>query len=286
VFTLAALPRRVLVIGAGYIGVEMAHIFAGLGSRVVVVMHGDAPLRGFDAEVRAAVAAGLRAHGIELHPSCEPLRVDAAGDALDVPLSVGRTAQADVVLAAVGRAPSTAGIGLEALGVELDDRGGVVVDEWQRTSAGGIYAVGDVTGRLGLTPIAIREGHAFADTVFGRRPTPFVPDHVPTAVFAQPPVATVGLTEEAARARGDALVYRSTFKPMRHALTGRDDRVLIKVVVDPSTRRVLGLHMVGDDAPEIVQAAAIAIAMGATKEDLDRTVAIHPTVAEELVLLR
>jgi glutathione reductase (NADPH) len=283
VFTLPALPARLLVVGGGYIGVEMAHVFAGLGSQVTLVHHGPLPLRGFDPDVRAAVAAGLRARGVELHPDCEPLAVHADGS---VALSEGETVAADVVLAAVGRTAATAGLGLEAIGVALDDRGAIVVDQWQRTSVAGVHAVGDVTGRHALTPIAIREGQAFADTVFGGRPTPFLPDHVPTAVFAQPPVATVGLTEEEARARGDVQVFATSFRPMRNALPGRDERVLIKLVCDATTRRVLGLHLVGDDAPEIVQAAAIAIAMGATKDDLDRTVAIHPTVAEELVLLR
>ncbi|MBZ0233762.1 MAG: FAD-dependent oxidoreductase, partial [Deltaproteobacteria bacterium] len=173
------------------------------------------------------------------------------------------------------------------LGVTLDARGAVVVDEWSRTSVGHIYAVGDVSGRVALTPVAIREGHAFADTVFGGRPTPVPHDCIPTAVFSQPPAAFIGLPEDLARARGvDVTIYATRFKPMRHALTGRDDRTLVKMVVDTATRRVLGLHMVGDDAPEIVQAAAVAITMGACKEDFDRTFAIHPTAAEELVLLR
>ena len=190
------------------------------------------------------------------------------------------------VLAAIGRAPATAGLGLDRAGVALDARGAIVVDEWQRTSVPHIHAVGDVTGRYALTPVAIREGQAFADTVFGDRATPFVPDHVPTAVFSQPPIATVGLTEEEARARGEVVIYKAAYRPLRHGLTGRAERALIKLVVAADTRRVLGVHMAGDDAPEIVQAAAIAVTMGATKEDFDRTIAIHPTVAEELVLLK
>ena len=281
VFTLPALPRRLLIVGAGYIGVELAHVFAGLGVAVALVHHGDLPLRGFDEEVRVAAAANLRARGIELHPHCEPTRID---DGLVVHTSEGERLEADLVLAAVGRVPQSRGLGLEELGVARDERGGVIVDEWQATSVPGVAAVGDVTGRLALTPIAIREGHAYADTVFGGKPTPFVPDHVPTAVFAQPSIATVGLTEAEACARGDVTIHRSVFKPLRHGLSGRDERVLIKVVCDAGGR-VLGIHMVGDDAPEIIQAAAIAVAMGATKADLDRTVALHPTVAEELVLL-
>jgi glutathione reductase (NADPH) len=283
VFTLPALPRRLVIVGAGYIGVEFAHVFAGLGVEVALVHHGDLPLRGFDHEVREAAAANLRGRGVALHPHCEPTRID---DGLRVTTSEGEVLEADLVLAAIGRAPQSAGFGLEELGVARDAGGGVVVDQWQRTSVDGIAAVGDVTGRLALTPIAIREGHAYADTVFGGRPTPFVPDHVPTAVFAQPPIATVGLTEAEARARGgEVAIHRASFRPLRHGLTGRAERVLMKAVCDAPTGRVLGLHMVGDDAPEIIQAAAIAVTMGATKADLDRTVALHPTVAEELVLL-
>jgi glutathione reductase (NADPH) len=197
------------------------------------------------------------------------------------------TVTAAAVMAATGRTPNTAGLGLAELGVALDPRGAIVVDEYSRSSVPHIHAVGDVTGRVTLTPVAIREGHAFADTVFAHRPTPVVHDLIATAVFCQPPAACIGLSEEAARARGlDVTIFTSRFKPMRHALTGRDDRTLIKLVVETGSRRVLGLHMVGDDAAEIVQAAAIAITMGATKDDLDRTFAVHPTSAEELVLLR
>ena len=282
VFGLPALPARMLIVGAGYIGVEFAHVFAGLGVRVALVHHGDLPLRGFDEEVRIAAAANLRARGVELHPHTEPTRID---DGLRVTTAEGEVLETDLVLAAIGRVPQSAGIGLEALGVSHDARGGILVDEYQRTSVEGIAAVGDVTGRLALTPFAIREGQAYADPVFGGRPTPFVPDHVPTAVFAQPAIATVGLTEAEARVRGEVTVHRAHFMPLRHTVSGRDERVLIKLVCAAPDGRVLGLHVVGDDAPEIVQAAAVAIAMGATKADLDRTVALHPTVAEELVLL-
>jgi len=286
VFTLERLPETLLVIGAGYIGVEMAHIFAGLGVRVILAHHGALPLRGFDDEVRGLCVRNLASRGIEIHADCEPTRVEDAGDGrLRVHLSTCEPVVVDAALAAVGRAPHSAGIGLEVLDVAVDPRGGIVVDEFQRTSARHVYAVGDVTGRIALTPIAIREGQAFADTVFGARPTPFVPEQVPTAVFAQPAIASVGLTEEAARARGPVTVHLSEFRPLKHTVSGRDERMLIKLICDEPTRRVLGLHVVGDDAPEIVQAAAIAITMGATKDDLDRTIALHPTAAEELVLL-
>jgi glutathione reductase (NADPH) len=285
-FTLPALPARLVVVGAGYIGVEMAHIFAGLGSVVTLVHHGALPLRGFDADVRQACADNLAGRGVARRGDTEPVRIDRVAGGLRVTLASGESLDADVVLAAIGRAPATAGLGLDRAGVALDARGAIVVDEWQRTSVPHIHAVGDVTGRYALTPVAIREGQAFADTVFGDRATPFVPDHVPTAVFSQPPIATVGLTEEEARARGEVVIYKAAYRPLRHGLTGRAERALIKLVVAADTRRVLGVHMAGDDAPEIVQAAAIAVTMGATKEDFDRTIAIHPTVAEELVLLK
>ncbi|MCB9572373.1 MAG: glutathione-disulfide reductase [Kofleriaceae bacterium] len=287
VFHLPALPAAMVVVGGGYIGVEMAHVFAGLGVAVSLVHHGELPLRGFDGDVRAACADHLRGRGVTLYPGDEPARLDRVDGAVRVTLASGATLDAGVVLAAVGRAPATAGLGLAGVGVATDERGAIIVDQWQRTSVRHVHAVGDVTGRYALTPVAIREGHAFADTVFGGRPTPFVPDHVPTAVFAQPPIATVGLSEEDAVARGhEVVIYRAQFRALRHGLTGRDERMLFKLVVDAPTRRVLGVHLAGDDAPEIVQAAAIAVTMGATKEDFDRTVAIHPTAAEELVLLR
>jgi len=286
VFRLERLPATLLIVGAGYIGLEMAHIFAGLGTRVILAHHGPLPLRGFDAEVRVMAAKNLVARGVELHPDCQPTRIeDARGGQLLVHLSSCAPVVVDAALAAVGRAPQSHGLGLEDLDVAIDPLGGIRVDEYQRTNIPNLYAVGDVTGRLALTPIAIREGHAFADTVFGGRPTPFVPDHVPTAVFAQPAIATVGLTEEEAAARGPITVHRSDFRPLKHTVSGRDERVLIKLICDAATSRVLGLHIVADDAPEIVQAAAIAITMGATKPDFDRTLAIHPTAAEELVLL-
>ncbi len=285
-FHLPALPRQIAVVGAGYIGVEFAHIFAGLGAQVTLVHRYERVLPGFDADLRACVEDGLVRAGIRVITDDEPRAVERAGDQLAMTLR-GSTVLADLVMAATGRRPATDGLGLAELGVALDARGAVVVDEWSRTSVEHIFAVGDVSGRVALTPVAIREGHAFADTVFGGRPTPVPRDCIPTAVFSQPACAFIGLPEDLARARGlDITVYATRFKPMRHALTGRDDRTFIKMVVDTASRRVLGLHMVGDDAPEIVQAAAVAVTMGATKEDFDRTFALHPTVAEELVLLR
>jgi glutathione reductase (NADPH) len=266
-FHLRELPRRIALLGAGYIAVEFAHIFAGFGAKVTLVHRGGI-LRGFDPDVVAEVARGLALHGIDVR----------TGEIV--------AAEHDVLMAAVGRVPVTAGVGLDAAGVALDPTGAVIVDELSRTNVPHIYAVGDVTARVALTPVAIREGQAVADTVFGNRPTPIRHELIPTAVFAQPPAASIGLTEPAAAARFDVQVFRSKFRPMRYALSGRDEHVAIKLVVDRKTDRMLGVHVVGPDAPEIIQAVAIAVTMGATKADFDRTFALHPTTAEELVLMR
>ena len=285
-FHLPALPAHVAIVGGGYIGVEFAHIFRGLGAAVTLIHRGARVLPGFDDDLRAAVEDGLGRAGVEVRAGTEPRAVREVDGRLAIELD-GATVTADVAMAATGRAPSTAGLGLEAAGVAVDARGAITVDAWSRTSVPHIYAVGDVTGRVALTPVAIREGHAFADTVFGGRPTPIHHDLIATAVFAQPAAAAVGLTEAAARARGhDVRIYQTRFRPMKHTLTGRGDQVFLKLVVDRATDRVLGVHMVAADAPEIVQAAAIAVTMGATKADFDRTFAVHPTAAEELVLLR
>jgi glutathione reductase (NADPH) len=226
-------------------------------------------LRGFDHELAHEVERGLHAHGIKL----------VNGDTIDF--------STDLAMAAIGREPMTHGLGLVEAGVDLDPRGAVIVDSYSRSRVPHIFAVGDVTARWELTPIAIREGHAVADTLFGNRPTAIRHELIPTAVFAQPPAATIGLTELAARAEGhDIQIFRAKFRPMRYALSGREEHVFIKLIVARATDRVLGLHMVGVDAPEIIQTAAIAITMGATKADMDRTFALHPTTAEELVLLR
>jgi glutathione reductase (NADPH) len=269
VFGLRELPGRIAILGGGYIAIEFAHVLAGFGVHVTLLPRAGI-LRGFDPDVSAEVALGLERHGIA---------VRVAAPLAEVPH--------DVALAAIGRDPNSEGIGLEGAGVKCDERGAIVVDEWSQTTVPHIYAVGDVTGRVALTPVAIREGHAVADTLFGGRPTPIIHANIATAVFAQPPAACVGLTEPAARTAGhDVTVFRARFRPMRYALSGREEHVLIKLVVDRPSDRVLGVHMVGIDAPEIVQAAAIAVTMGATKADFDRTFAVHPTTAEELVLLR
>jgi glutathione reductase (NADPH) len=280
-FHLTELPGRIAIMGGGYIAVEFAHIFSGLGSRVTLIHRDEHVLRGFDPDVRKAVTENLSAHGIDFICCTELVR---RGNHV---IAGGREVEVDVAMAAIGRDPATAGLGLADAGVKLDARGAIIVDEWSRSSVPHIYAVGDVTGRVALTPVAIREGHAVADTVFGNRPTPIYHHLIPTAVFAQPSAAAVGLTEPAARAaEHDTVVFRARFRPMRYALSGRDEQIMIKVIVDRASDRVLGVHMVGPDAPEIIQTLAIALTMGATKADLDRTFALHPTTAEELVLMR
>ncbi|HEU0032056.1 MAG TPA: glutathione-disulfide reductase [Kofleriaceae bacterium] len=279
-FHLEKLPARIGIMGGGYIAVEFAHIFAGLGSQVTLIHRDKQVLRGFDPDVRELVTRNIGAHGIDLVCANEVVQkghtIVAGGQSYDV----------DLAMAAIGRDPASHGLGLAEAGVKLDERGAIPVDEYSRTNVPNIYAVGDVTGRIALTPVAIREGHAVADTLFGNRPTPIHHHLIPTAVFAQPAAAAVGLTEPVAREKHDVIVYRAKFRPMRYALSGRDEQVLIKVIVDRPTDRVLGVHMVGPDTPEIIQAVAIAVTMGAKKADLDRTFALHPTTAEELVLLR
>jgi len=280
-FHLPSLPRRIAIMGGGYIAVEFAHIFAGLGARVTLIHRDPLVLRGFDPDIRQAVTDNLTAHGIDFICCKELVR---RGHHV---IAAGREIEVDVAMAAIGRDPATADLGLAAAGVALDAHGAITVDEWSRTNVAHIYAVGDVTGRVALTPVAIREGHAVADTLFGNRPTPIHHHLIPTAVFAQPAAAAIGLTEPTARAAGhDVVIFRAKFRPMRYALSGRDEQVVIKVIVDRASDRVLGVHMVGVDAPEIIQTIAIAVTMGATKADLDRTFALHPTTAEELVLLR
>jgi glutathione reductase (NADPH) len=286
-FHLHELPKRILIQGGGYIALEFATIFNGLGSDVTVVYRGENILRGFDDEVRSHLRTELEKRGIRIITGKIVEAIEKVDHGLCVQLSGHQDVMVDKVMFATGRRPNVKGLGLEAAGVKLTEAGAIAVNAFSQTNVPHIYAVGDVTDRIALTPVAIREGHAFADTVFGGRPTPVPHDLVPTAVFSQPPCATVGLAEDVARARGmDVTVYSTRFKPMRHALTGRDERTFIKMVVDTLSRRVLGLHMVGDDAPEIIQAAAVAVTMGATKDDFDRTFAVHPTAAEELVLLR
>jgi glutathione reductase (NADPH) len=285
-FFLPDRPRRVVLLGGGYIAVEFACIFAGLGSEVHLVLRQPLPLRGFDEDLRVALAEALGANGIRLHPGTVAESVAVAGGARLVSLRDGTAIEADLVFSALGRAPQTEGLGLERAGVATDASGAVRVNAELRTNQEHIYAIGDVTNRLNLTPVATAEGHALAEALFGPGPRRWALDKVATAVFASPPLATVGLTEAAAAARGPADIYLTRFTPMRHALSGRARRTLMKLVVDQRTQVVLGAHMLGEDAPEIMQGLSIAINCGATKADFDRTVGIHPTAAEEFVTLR
>ncbi len=285
-FHLAALPKRIAIVGGGYIAVEFAHIFRGFGAEVTLLHRDHRVLRGFDPEVREHVHLGLTRAGIHVECGVKLVHRDATSIVIGDERGE-RPIHTDLAMAAIGRTPMTEGLGLAEVGVALSESGGVPVDDFSQSSVPHIYAVGDVTERVALTPIAIREGHAVADTLFGDKPTPVVHELIPTAVFSQPPASTIGLSEPAAIAAGyEVSVFRAKFRPMRYALSGRDETILIKLVVDRPTDKVIGLHIVGPDAPEIVQAAAIAITMGATKADLDRTFALHPTTAEELVLLR
>ena len=284
-FFLPRMPKSVAVIGSGYIAVEFAGIFAALGAKVDLVFRQPLPLRGFDSDLRQALAEALPRQGIGAHAGCSPrgLALDGRGRALT--LSDGETLRADLVFFATGRRPATDGLGLEAAGVARNAAGAVLVNEHLQTSQPHIFAMGDVTDRLNLTPVATAEGHALADSLFGGRPRAVSLQNVPTAVFFTPPLATVGLTEEAA-ARGPVDVYVSRFTPMRHTISRRARPSLLKLVVDQASQRVLGAHMMGEDAPEIMQGLAIALVMGASKADFDRTIGIHPTSAEEFVTMR
>jgi glutathione reductase (NADPH) len=291
-FELAIFPKRVLVVGGGYIAVEFAGIFRGLGAEVTISYRGEQILRGFDDDVRKHLAQEIEKKGtrILLGSTVSEVRKHADGS-LEATLETHTGpvfVQCDAVMFAAGRLPATKGIGLESVGVHLDADGGVKVDEYGRTSVPSIYAVGDVTNRIALTPVAIREGQAVATTLFGGG-EPVRVDHsdVPSAVFSQPPVGTVGATEAEALARhGEVEVYKADFRPMKATLSGRDERTLVKLLVEPQSQRVLGVHMVGVDAPEIIQGIGIAVKAGLTKRQFDATVGIHPTAAEELVTLR
>ncbi|MCV2865427.1 glutathione-disulfide reductase [Defluviimonas sp. WL0075] len=286
VFKLDRLPKSILIVGGGFIACEFACILNGMGVEVTQFYRGEQILRGFDGEARGHIAELMRESGVNLHVGTDVIEMRNDPDGTWVKSTDGRERVFEKVLYATGRGPSTAGLGLAEAGVKLGRRGEVVVDAWSQTSVPSIYAVGDVTDRVNLTPVAIREGHAFADTVFGAKPTK--PDHelVASAVFTQPEFGTVGLTEEEARDNGPIEVYATSFRAMQTAFAGRADRVMMKLIVCADTRRVLGCHIVAPVAGEMIQLAAVAIKMGATKEDFDRTVAVHPVMAEELVTLR
>ena len=285
-FGLAALPRRMIVVGGGYVACEFAGIMNALGTRVIQLYRGEQILRGFDDDLRSHVADAMRERGVVLEVGRDLAGIEKAGHGLTVRVDNGETHVVDQVLFATGRVPNTAGLGLEALGVGIAANGAVAVDRWSQTAVPSIYAVGDVTDRFALTPVAIAEAQALAETVFAGRPRPVDHRLVPTAVFTRPEAAAVGLTEAEAAARGAVESYDTRFRPLAGALSGRAERMLMKLVVDRDTRRVLGVHLVGPGAAELIQLAAVALRIGATKDDFDATIAVHPTAAEELVTLR
>jgi len=286
-FNLPELPKRILIQGGGYIAVEFAGIFAGLGADVTLVYRRDNILRGFDDDVRAHLRAEMENRGIKIITGQTVSAVEKTMAGFWAQLSDNTGIEVDRVMFALGRPPNVSRLGLEGAGVRLAHNGGIAVDEFSRSSVPNIYAVGDVTNRVNLTPVAIREGHAFADTVFGGRPTPVDHVNVPTAVFSEPEVGAVGLTEAMACAQLPKVdIYKTVFRPMKATLAGRDTRMFMKLVVDGLTDRVVGCHIVGPDAAELIQLVGIAVKMKATKADFDATMAVHPTAAEELVTMR
>ena len=286
-FHLERLPKSIVVVGGGYIAVEFACIFNGLGVDTTLLYRGPKILRGFDEELRDSLTKELFKREIDVVCNAEIAAIEKGRSRTTVTLKDGSTLDTGLVMYATGRRPSTAGIGLEAAGVKMGEKGEIVVDAYSRSSVESIYAVGDVTNRVNLTPVAIREGHAFADTVFGGKPTAVDHQLVPTAVFSTPEIGSVGLTEAAARERYPKLdIYKARFRPLKHTLSRRDEIMLMKLLVDGESDRVVGCHILGADAAEIVQMAAIALYLKATKADFDATVALHPSAAEELVTLR
>ncbi|HWV61761.1 MAG TPA: glutathione-disulfide reductase [Sphingopyxis sp.] len=288
VFHLETLPKRVVIAGGGYIANEFAGIFNEFGSKVTIVNRGDTILRGYDEQIRDRLLQISMTKGIDFKFNAPFQSIEKKDDGtLTVHLEGCDAIEADAVLMATGRTPNTKSLGLEELGVELDDKGAVKVDERNQSSVPSIFAVGDVTDRIQLTPVAIREGQAFADSFYGEKPTVVDYSNVPSAVFSHPPIGAVGMTEAEARNKlGSIRVYTSDFRAMKNVLAGRNERALYKMIVNAATDQVVGLHMIGPDAPEILQAAAIAVKAGLTKADFDATVALHPSMAEELVLLK
>jgi len=286
IFHLPELPKSILIVGGGYIACEFAGILNGLGVEVTQFYRGAQILRGFDDEARGLVSEEMCQRGIDLHLGTNILEMGRDGDGIRVKATNGTERVFDQVMFATGRTPNADDLGLEALGVERGRKGEVVVDEYSQTGVPSVYAIGDVTDRVNLTPVAIREGMAFVETVFKGNPTPVDHELIPTAIFTQPEMGTVGLSEEEAAAQEPIEVYATSFKPMQQSFAGRADRVLMKLVVSKATRKVLGCHIVAPGAGEMIQLAGIAVKMGATKEDFDRTVAVHPTMSEEMVTMK
>jgi glutathione reductase (NADPH) len=286
-FHLKRLPKRIVIAGGGYIAVEFAGIFAGLGAETTLIYRRDKILRGFDEDLRDGLTEEYARRGIRIITGSIFTRIEKERRGLAGHLSNGETIAADQIMFAIGRSPNTAGLDLEKAGVELGKKGEIKVDAASRTSVASIYAVGDVTDRVNLTPVAIREGHAFADSVFGKKKWTVDHDLIPTGVFSTPEIGTVGLPEhEAAERHGKLDIYKARFRPLKATLSGREERMLMKLIVDAKTQKVIGCHVMGPDAAEMVQMAAIAMRMGATKADFDATMALHPTAAEELVTMR
>ncbi|UWQ22778.1 glutathione-disulfide reductase [Jannaschia sp. W003] len=286
VFGLEALPKKMLIVGGGYIGCEFAGIFNGLGVDVSMFIRKAQILRGFDDEARGHVADCMQARGVEIHTGCAPTEIEKVQGGIRVKGSSGHEEVYDALLWATGRKPSTLGLGLEEAGVTLARDGSIEVDEYGQTAVPSIYAVGDAIGRVELTPVAIREAVAFHKTVFRGEPTAMDYDLIPTATFTQPEMGNVGMTEEEAEEAGPTDVYATAFRPMQRAFGGDDERALFKMLVDRETDKVLGVHIVGPGAAEMIQFVGVTLKMGATKADFDRTCALHPTLAEEMVLMR
>ncbi|WP_170788448.1 glutathione-disulfide reductase [Ruegeria lacuscaerulensis] len=286
IFHLPKLPENILIVGGGYIASEFAGIMNGLGVKTTQFYRGEQILRGFDQEARDLICNEMRANGIDVRLGTNVVEMAKDGDKILVKATDGTEDQFDVVMYATGRAPNADNLGLEAVGVERGRKGEIIVDEYSQTGVPSIYAIGDVTDRVNLTPVAIREGMAFVETVFKGNPTPVDHDLIPTAIFTQPEMGTVGLSEEEAAAQEPVEVYATSFKPMQKAFAGGSDKVMMKLIVSQATRKVLGCHIVAPGAGEMIQLAGIAVKMGATKEDFDRTVAVHPVMAEELVTMR
>jgi len=283
-FLLEKFPERVLIVGGGYVALEFANIFHGLGSKTRIVHRGDKLLRGFDEDLRVHMHIEAERGGTQLTMKSTLTQIERVSGELRATLSTGEHVDTDVVLFAIGREPHTAGLGLERAGVKLDEAGAVIVNEFSQSSVESVYAIGDVTNRFNLTPVAIRDGHAFADTIYNQRPTPVDHSSVPSAVFGRPPIGTVGLSEADARRSFDAVdIYRTSFRPMRNMLAGNPERTLMKIVVDAKSGKLLGVHIAGEDAPEMIQLAAVAVKAGLTKQQWDSTMALHPTAAEELM---
>src|ERR1700712_4692634 len=278
---------KILIAGGGYIALEFAHIFHGLGSKVSVLYRGEKVLRGFDEDIRDALLENMKKIGLHVALGCEFTKIEKRGDCLHAETNKGDVIECDQIMLAIGRAPNTEALHVEKAGVELGKRGGVVVDRYSKTSAGHIYAIGDVTDRVQLTPVAIHEAMCFVQTAFYDNPTAADHTDIPTAVFTTPEIGVVGMSEMVALGKGHSIdVYKSVFRPLKHTLSGREARTTFKLIVDAKTDKVLGCHIFGDHAAEIIQIVGVCVKMGATKKDFDSTIALHPSAAEELVTMR